>query len=416
MHEFSMAPATPARTVPPTIFTVPELDHLDRLLWLYLALYGPADRAAIAAGVAAEPVALDIALGFLSASNLIAGDAAGRFRAANEYFIKSLTAADPAACPNISNIPGGLMAVDNSPEDVDNSVHNPVDNPLFCGRVKGSSSSNGVDHHDDEKNDLTPSSAKNQKPRGRPRGKVPTDDPEFDRLWLAYPKESGKKQALAEFQKLKKAAADWPALYAEIMAGLDHAKKTDLWSRDQGQYVPDLFRWLKHGRWTDRNRMAMKYQAQELHRPEPAQNGHQAPRGHRDGSALIRPTAEPPATARASDPADFGALEPSPELIAVLRERFLLDAAGLMAADRVTLDASDLLILRRDAVARTVLKPAVLRTQYPAADPYAALQIGRRPPRWRIGRQPAVPDEWETELMLRETETIDTIDRLGARR
>lgn len=69
---------------------------------------------------------------------------------------------------------------------------------------------------------------------------------EFEQFWTAYPRKIGKKAALHAWQK----ATDKPGVDV-IMQAIESAKKTDQWTKDNGQFIPHPATWLNQGRWAD---------------------------------------------------------------------------------------------------------------------------------------------------------------------
>lgn len=68
----------------------------------------------------------------------------------------------------------------------------------------------------------------------------------FEVFWKAYPKKVGKKEACKAWEKAK----DKPALVDMIQA-IDNAKKSEQWTKDNGQFIPNPSTWLNQGRWAD---------------------------------------------------------------------------------------------------------------------------------------------------------------------
>ena len=69
----------------------------------------------------------------------------------------------------------------------------------------------------------------------------------FDAFWQAYPRKVAKPEALKAWTKLKPDAE----LAEKIMAGLESAKKSRDWTKDDGQYIPHPSTWLNQHRWED---------------------------------------------------------------------------------------------------------------------------------------------------------------------
>lgn len=72
-------------------------------------------------------------------------------------------------------------------------------------------------------------------------------DGEFDRFYAAYPRKVGKGQA----QKAYAQAVRRKASAAEIMAGLDRAKRRWVDDGTEGQFIPHPATWLNGERWAD---------------------------------------------------------------------------------------------------------------------------------------------------------------------
>lgn len=68
----------------------------------------------------------------------------------------------------------------------------------------------------------------------------------FDAFWQAYPRKTGKKAA----SKAWKNAKDKPPL-PNILSAIASQTKSDQWTKDGGQFVPNPATWLNQGRWAD---------------------------------------------------------------------------------------------------------------------------------------------------------------------
>jgi hypothetical protein len=75
----------------------------------------------------------------------------------------------------------------------------------------------------------------------------PTTPNAFDVFWDAYPKRTGKDLARAAFAKRKVNTS----LLMEMLAAIAKQKKTEQWTKDGGQYIPNPATWLNQGRWQD---------------------------------------------------------------------------------------------------------------------------------------------------------------------
>lgn len=69
----------------------------------------------------------------------------------------------------------------------------------------------------------------------------------FSAFYDAYPKKKARQKAESAWKKLNPDEV----LFAEIMTGLDRAKKSRDWLKDGGQYIPYPATWLNHRRWED---------------------------------------------------------------------------------------------------------------------------------------------------------------------
>lgn len=85
------------------------------------------------------------------------------------------------------------------------------------------------------------------------------DDPTFDHFWDRYPKQVGKAAAEEEWRKIPKGVT-----LAEIMIGLERAKKNPEWIREGGRYIPNPAKWIKERRWNDEPASATEAAAQRL--------------------------------------------------------------------------------------------------------------------------------------------------------
>ena len=69
----------------------------------------------------------------------------------------------------------------------------------------------------------------------------------FDRFWSVYPKKVGKGEARKAFVKLKPSEE----LTERMIKAVAEAKKSDMWTRNNGQYIPNPSTWLNQERWED---------------------------------------------------------------------------------------------------------------------------------------------------------------------
>jgi hypothetical protein len=72
----------------------------------------------------------------------------------------------------------------------------------------------------------------------------------FEQWWAHYPKQTGKKAALAEWLAIKPIPDD--TFTAKAIHTVERQKLSADWIKEGGQFIPDPERWLKKGRWDDR--------------------------------------------------------------------------------------------------------------------------------------------------------------------
>jgi len=69
----------------------------------------------------------------------------------------------------------------------------------------------------------------------------------FEEFWKAYPKKIGKGYAQKCFKRLKVSRE----LLEIMLKAIEEQRKSELWTRDKGQYIPNPSTWLNQGRWQD---------------------------------------------------------------------------------------------------------------------------------------------------------------------
>jgi hypothetical protein len=69
-------------------------------------------------------------------------------------------------------------------------------------------------------------------------------DDGFNQFWEAYPKKVGRDAALKSWEKVKPPIDD-------VIYSLAWQKKTEQWSKNNGQYIPNPSTYLNQGRWKD---------------------------------------------------------------------------------------------------------------------------------------------------------------------
>lgn len=70
---------------------------------------------------------------------------------------------------------------------------------------------------------------------------------QFEHLWNAYPNKKSKKKAMDIWAKINPS----DKLFEKIMAGLERAKQSKQWLKDDGQFIPHPTTWLNQERWND---------------------------------------------------------------------------------------------------------------------------------------------------------------------
>lgn len=372
-----------------------------RLVWIRIALCGPlsADDVHEFAIAGIRDALLDIGAIEYDADGLIIA----AFSFLNNSFVVTWNDV-------YSKIQGPFFDVDNPVDNSSNHVDNPVDKSIFSDDIRSSSSNvveiskNGVN----DENITLKNPAK--KPRGRPRGKAPTDDAEFDAFWSAYPKDASKKSALDVWKRIRAASKDWPALYAAIMAGLFHAKASRQWNAENGIYVPEAHRWLSKEKWSDRLPAAavVRFDIENYFYDAPQS----PPRAPRDESGDTRPmNPRPPATSPEgrtdTNQTDvlFANLTASPEYVELAIKRIELEIDDRMAPDGILVDLVDIELIRRDGAGRLRLRGDNALIGF-----VSVLSVQGRYT-WRIGRRPISRDDLELELSLREDEYSALYDK-----
>lgn len=86
-----------------------------------------------------------------------------------------------------------------------------------------------------------------RKGKGRKGKEDASQDALFDAFWKAYPKKVAKDEARKAFEKRKPT----PELVSTLLAALDVQTKSQAWTKDGGQFIPNPSTWLNQGRWQD---------------------------------------------------------------------------------------------------------------------------------------------------------------------
>jgi uncharacterized protein YdaU (DUF1376 family) len=83
------------------------------------------------------------------------------------------------------------------------------------------------------------------------------DDPDFDRVWQAYPKKIGKANAARAWVNMKKHRVP----VDDIIAKINALKSSDQWARDNGQFIPNPATWINRGGWHDEIEVTVEHKS-----------------------------------------------------------------------------------------------------------------------------------------------------------
>lgn len=67
----------------------------------------------------------------------------------------------------------------------------------------------------------------------------------FEQFWTLYPKKAGKKPAQASWRKVKRED------YQKVLDALARHRKSEQWTKNNGQFIPNATTWLNQERWDD---------------------------------------------------------------------------------------------------------------------------------------------------------------------
>ncbi len=79
-----------------------------------------------------------------------------------------------------------------------------------------------------------------------PRAPSPCDE-RFEQFWTVYPRKVGKGAARKAFAKIKPSEE----LLKRMVTAVIVQSKTEMWTKDKGQYIPNPATWLNQERWED---------------------------------------------------------------------------------------------------------------------------------------------------------------------
>lgn len=97
-------------------------------------------------------------------------------------------------------------------------------------------------------------SANRPEPEPPGRRPAPKCKGDFDAFWAAYPKHRHVAKKKAK-EKYDKAIRDGVA-HQTMMDGLARCRRSEMWTREAGKYVPHPTTWLEQGRWDDYQELA----------------------------------------------------------------------------------------------------------------------------------------------------------------
>jgi hypothetical protein len=71
----------------------------------------------------------------------------------------------------------------------------------------------------------------------------------FGRFWAAYPRKSGKAEALKAFKKINPSEE----IFQRMLSAINAEKNSRQWLKDDGQFIPMASKWLRQKRYDDEN-------------------------------------------------------------------------------------------------------------------------------------------------------------------
>ena len=83
-------------------------------------------------------------------------------------------------------------------------------------------------------------------PKPNPKPTTSTYSQQFENVWAAYPRKSGKKAAWKVWKKEK-----LENIAGQILSSLELQKKSVAWAKDGGQFIPAGSTWFNGARWED---------------------------------------------------------------------------------------------------------------------------------------------------------------------
>lgn len=83
---------------------------------------------------------------------------------------------------------------------------------------------------------------------------APQQHADFETFWSLYPRHVKKKYARECFNRIR-----WtPELWTEVITALEQHKRSNEWTKDNGEFVPHPSSWLNGERWTDELEVTVK--------------------------------------------------------------------------------------------------------------------------------------------------------------
>jgi len=155
-------------------------------------------------------------------------------------------AADDLATKNVAN---QQLATENVLSPSPSPSPSPSKEIYICASEAAQESKCTPEGDGVEASDEVAATLDEQKAKGRPRSPFKSKRQEqlFDEFWERYPKKRSKGRAERAWVKIKPDEQ----LFKAILDGLERAKTSDEWLRDDGQYIPHPSSWLNAKGWED---------------------------------------------------------------------------------------------------------------------------------------------------------------------
>ena len=112
---------------------------------------------------------------------------------------------------------------------------------------KNKTEQNETNDNKEEQNETNSITKTKTKTETNTKNKNQNTSPLFDRFWDAYPRHVNKQGAAKAFERAK---ID-DQIIDEIITAIEKQKKSDQWTKDNGQFIPHPATWLNQRRWED---------------------------------------------------------------------------------------------------------------------------------------------------------------------